>query len=162
METHIDHTPACISFVQKKGNNHCTLPSRIPISRLKRWKGKLSTRLWHHLANSSFSNKIDHEATKVLYSYLPKCLPDETKTTTVFCSLVIFIKNFNPINIRRPWASITLVEEAIESKGGHFAKLKWFSIVKITILWRSLKFKRGHGPPGPLFLLPVTDNNNVL
>ena len=42
-----------------------------------------------------------------------------------------------------------LAEEATESKGGHFAKLKWFSIAKITILWRGLKFKRGHGPPGP-------------
>ena len=27
-----------------------------------------------------------------------------------------------------------LAEEATESKGGHFAKLKWFSIAKITIL----------------------------
>ena len=45
--------------------------------------------------------------------------------------------------------SHTLAEEATESKGGHFAKLKWFSIAKITILWRGLKFKRGHGPPGP-------------
>ena len=44
------------------------------------------------------------------------------------------------------WA---LAEEATESKGGHFAKMKWFSIAKLTILWRGLKFKRGHGPPGP-------------
>ena len=43
----------------------------------------------------------------------------------------------------------SLAEEATESKGGHFAKLKWFSIAKITILWRDLKFKRDHGPPGP-------------
>ena len=31
----------------------------------------------------------------------------------------------------------------------HFAKLKSFSIAKITFLWRGLKFKRGHGPPDP-------------
>ena len=43
----------------------------------------------------------------------------------------------------------SLVEEATENKGGHFAKVKWFSIAKITFLWRGLKFKfkRGHGPP---------------
>ena len=29
----------------------------------------------------------------------------------------------------------SLAEEATESKGGHFAKLKLFSIAKITILW---------------------------
>ena len=44
---------------------------------------------------------------------------------------------------------ITLAEETTESKGGHFAKLKWFSIAKITILWRVLKFKKGHGPICP-------------
>ena len=38
--------------------------------------------------------------------------------------------------------------------GGHFAKLKWFSIGKNTFLWRGFKFKRGHSPPGPLFLPP--------
>ena len=42
-----------------------------------------------------------------------------------------------------------LAEEATESKGGHFAKLKWSSIAKITILWRVLKVKKGHGPPCP-------------
>ena len=31
-------------------------------------------------------------------------------------------------------------------KGGHFAKLKLFSIAKITSLWRGQKFKTGHGP----------------
>ena len=41
----------------------------------------------------------------------------------------------------------TLAEETTESKGGHFAKLKWFSIAKITFLWRGLQFKGGHGPP---------------
>ena len=44
---------------------------------------------------------------------------------------------------------MSLAEEATKSKGGHFAKPKWFSIAKITFLWRGLKFKRGHGPPGP-------------
>ena len=44
---------------------------------------------------------------------------------------------------------LALAEEATESKEGHFAKLKWFSIAKITILWRGLKFKRGHGAPCP-------------
>ena len=33
-----------------------------------------------------------------------------------------------------PLLCMTLAEEATESKGGHFAKLKWFSIAKITIL----------------------------
>ena len=42
-----------------------------------------------------------------------------------------------------------MAEEANKSKGGggHFAKLKWFSIAKITFLWRGLKFKSVHGPP---------------
>ena len=75
-ETHIDHAPACVHCVQKKGCSHCIFPSIIPIPRLKRVN--LSTRLWHYLANSSFSNMIDHKATKVLYSYLPNCLPDKT------------------------------------------------------------------------------------
>ena len=44
-----------------------------------------------------------------------------------------------------------LTEEATESKGGHFAKLKWFSIVKITFLWRGLKYKKGHGLLAPRF-----------
>ena len=48
-----------------------------------------------------------------------------------------------------------LAEETTESKGGHFAKLKWFSIAKITILWKVLKFKRGHGPLAPLFPPPM-------
>ena len=30
---------------------------------------------------------------------------------------------------------------------GHCAKLKGFSIAKITFLWRDLKFKKGYGPP---------------
>ena len=34
-----------------------------------------------------------------------------------------------------------------ESKGSQFAKLKRFSIAKITILWRVLKFKRDYGFP---------------
>ena len=44
-----------------------------------------------------------------------------------------------------------LAEEATESKGGRFAKLKWFwiSIAKITFLWRDLNFKRGHDPSAP-------------
>ena len=48
----------------------------------------------------------------------------------------------------------SLAEEATESKGGHFAKLKWFSIAKITFLRRGLKFKRGHAPlfPPPINL----------
>ena len=46
---------------------------------------------------------------------------------------------------------LSLPEEATESKGGHFAKLKSFSIAKITILWRGFKFKRGHGPLASLF-----------
>ena len=29
---------------------------------------------------------------------------DDRPQKTIFCSLVIFIKNFDPINIRRPWA----------------------------------------------------------
>ena len=32
---------------------------------------------------------------------------------------------------------------------GHLAKLKRFSIAKIELLWRVLKFKRFHDPPGP-------------
>ena len=63
-----------------------------------------------------------------------------------------------------------LAEEATKSKGGHFAKLKWFSIAKITFLWRGLKFKRGHGPPGPpisaayavLLILEVQHYNSLL
>ena len=61
--------PAWVCFVWKKGRSHSTFPSRIPTTRLKRVN--FSTRLWHYLANSSFSNVIVHKATKVLYSYLP-------------------------------------------------------------------------------------------
>ena len=46
----------------------------------------------------------------------------------------------------------SVAEEATESKRGHFAKLKWFSIAKIIFVWRGLKFKRGHSP---LFLSPT-------
>ena len=49
--------------------------------------------------------------------------------------------------------------EDTESKGGHFAKLKWFSIAKITFLWRDLKFKRGHAPLAPLFPPPMTQED---
>ena len=51
---------------------------------------------------------------------------------------------------------LALAGEATESKGGHFAKLKWFSIVKNSFLWRGQKLKRGHGRSGvPLFPLPM-------
>ena len=46
-----------------------------------------------------------------------------------------------------------LVEEATESWG---ATWKNFSIAKIELLWRALKFKRGHGPPGPPFSATYT------
>ena len=46
-------------------------------------------------------------------------------------------------------ALLALVEETTESKGDHFTKQRGFSMAKITILWRSLKFKRGHDPPCP-------------
>ena len=40
-----------------------------------------------------------------------------------------------------------MAKETTESKGGYFAKLKWFSTAKIIFLWKGLKFKRGHDPP---------------
>ena len=64
LETCIDHAPACVLIVRKKGHGHCTFPSRVTIPRQKRVN--LSTRLWHYHANSSFSSMIDREATKVL------------------------------------------------------------------------------------------------
>ena len=43
------------------------------------------------------------------------------------------------------------MEETTESKGGHFAKWKSFSIAKMTFVWRGLKFNRCHGPLCPYF-----------
>ena len=43
LETCIDHAPACIRFVRKKGCGHCTFTSRIMIP--KRKKVTLSTKL---------------------------------------------------------------------------------------------------------------------
>ena len=50
---------------------------------------------------------------------------------------------------------LALVEETTESKGDHFTKQRGFSMAKITILWRGLKFKRGHDPLAPLFPPPM-------
>ena len=58
--------------------------------------------------------------------------------------------------------TMSLVDQATESKGDYFAKLKWFSITKITFLWRGLKFKRDHGPPGsPISAAYDSSNNHV-
>ena len=43
LETRIDHAPACVRFIQKKGRGHCTFPSRITIPRQKKFN--LSTKL---------------------------------------------------------------------------------------------------------------------
>ena len=48
---------------------------------------------------------------------------------TMFCSLVIFIKNFDPINIKRPWApEITMF-------GGEVMMIKIFSPIKSRRPW---------------------------
>ena len=36
LETHIDHAPACIRFVQEKEHGYCTFLSRITIPRQKK------------------------------------------------------------------------------------------------------------------------------
>ena len=59
----IDHAP-CECFVCTKGDGHSVLSSGITIPRHK--QVNLSTRLLHYMPNSSFSNVIDHKATKVL------------------------------------------------------------------------------------------------
>ena len=51
-----------------------------------------------------------------------------------------------------------LVEEATESKRGHFAKIKWFSVGKITFLWRKLNSRGAI----PLFLLPMASRACVM
>ena len=43
LETCIDHDPACVHLVRKKGRDHCTFPSRVTILILK--QVSLSTKL---------------------------------------------------------------------------------------------------------------------
>ena len=63
----------CISYERRGAVTHISIKNHD----IQTEKGNLSTRLLHYLANSSFSNMIDCEATIYVASYLPKCLPDK-------------------------------------------------------------------------------------
>ena len=70
----------------------------------------------------------------------------------MFCSLVIFIKNVNPINIRRPWApEITMFcSEVIMTKTFKLIKTRrpWPSI------WFHIFFSKAYFSSWPLFFTP--------
>ena len=64
----MDHAPTCVAtciLYIEKGCSRCIFTSRVMISIQKLVNS--STRLWHYMVNSFFSNVIDREATKVSY-----------------------------------------------------------------------------------------------
>ena len=60
--------PSWVHFIQNKGCGHWSVCISIKNHDTHTETSNLSTRLWHYMANSSFSKVISREATKVPYT----------------------------------------------------------------------------------------------
>ena len=109
------------------------------MSALYRWAGFLWAPTAHFVLPKLGLNDVLALSATALSSQLESCpLYILLALLTVFYQLIAAAQVVTALT--------SLAKETIESKGGHFAKLKLFCIAKITILWRVFKFKRGHGP----------------